>query len=51
MASIQGDQETATRVDRYLTQVWRDLRLPGLAMGIVKENQIVYLRGFGKADH
>jgi len=50
MASIQGDQETATRVDRYLTQVWRDLRLPGLAMGIVKENQIVYLRGFGKAD-
>ncbi len=28
----------------------RDLRIPGLALGIVQGDQIVHLKGFGVAD-
>jgi CubicO group peptidase (beta-lactamase class C family) len=27
----------------------KDLRIPGVAIGIVKDDQIIYLRGFGIA--
>src|SRR6266496_2440543 len=36
-------------VKNYLAQVRRGLRLPGLAVGIVKDDQIVYLCGLGAA--
>src|SRR5260370_33675392 len=34
-------------VDAYITAQMRSMRIPGLALGIVKGDQIVYLRGFG----
>jgi CubicO group peptidase (beta-lactamase class C family) len=37
-------------VDRYVQKEMEATRLPGLALGIVKGNRIVHLKGFGVAD-
>ena len=37
-------------IDAYVTTRMEDLRIPGAAVGIVKGDQIVYLKGFGVAD-
>jgi CubicO group peptidase (beta-lactamase class C family) len=37
-------------IDRYVEQEMRAMRLPGLALGIVRGDQIVHLKGFGAAD-
>lgn len=36
-------------IDAYVTTRMKDLRIPGVAIGIVKDDQIIYLRGFGIA--
>jgi CubicO group peptidase (beta-lactamase class C family) len=36
-------------IDAYVAQQMRDLRIPGLAIGIVQGDQIVYTKGFGIA--
>jgi CubicO group peptidase (beta-lactamase class C family) len=37
-------------VDAYIAQEMRDVRIPGLALGIVHDDQVVHLEGFGVAD-
>jgi CubicO group peptidase (beta-lactamase class C family) len=37
-------------IDRYVEREMEDMRLPGLALGIVRGAQIVYLKGYGAAD-
>jgi CubicO group peptidase (beta-lactamase class C family) len=37
-------------VERFLLATRQELRIPGLAIGIIKDHQIIYLRGFGYAD-
>jgi len=37
-------------IDTYVESQMRDLRIPGLALGIVHGDQIVYLKGYGIAD-
>jgi CubicO group peptidase (beta-lactamase class C family) len=37
-------------IDSYVEAQQRDLGIPGLALGIVKGDQIVHLKGFGVAD-
>lgn len=37
-------------IDAYIETQMRDLRIPGLALGIVQGDQIVHLKGFGVAD-
>jgi CubicO group peptidase (beta-lactamase class C family) len=37
-------------IDAYVTARMKDLHIPGIAIGIVKSNQIVHLKGFGVAD-
>jgi CubicO group peptidase (beta-lactamase class C family) len=37
-------------IDRFVEQEMRATRLPGLALGIVQGDQVVYLQGFGSAD-
>ena len=44
------EQRSLTQIDTYLQLRRRELRLPGCAVGIVQDNQVVYLHGFGKAD-
>ena len=36
-------------IDTYVEQQMRDLRIPGLAIGVVQGDQIVHLKGFGIA--
>jgi CubicO group peptidase (beta-lactamase class C family) len=37
-------------IDAYVTAQMRSMRIPGLALGIAKGNQVIYLRGYGVAD-
>jgi CubicO group peptidase (beta-lactamase class C family) len=37
-------------IERFVQKEMAAQRIPGLALGIVKGDRIVYLRGFGKAD-
>jgi CubicO group peptidase (beta-lactamase class C family) len=37
-------------IDRYIADEMRAQHIPGMALGIVQDNQIVYLKGFGLAD-
>ncbi len=37
-------------IDAYVDAQMRELRIPGLALGIVQGDQIVHLKGFGVAD-
>ena len=36
-------------IDAYLEQEMREVRIPGLALGIVHNDEVVHLRGFGEA--
>jgi CubicO group peptidase (beta-lactamase class C family) len=37
-------------IDKYVQEEMEETRLPGLALGIVHGDQVVHLKGFGKAD-
>ena len=37
-------------IDTYVEAQMHDLHIPGLALGIVHDDKIVYLRGYGQAD-
>ena len=37
-------------IDAYIAQEMRDLHIPGLALGIVHNDEVAYLQGFGVAD-
>jgi CubicO group peptidase (beta-lactamase class C family) len=39
-----------TAIDKYITDRMRSARIPGVALGIVKGDRIVYLKGYGQAD-
>ena len=48
-ATIQA-QFDARAIDEYIESKMRLPRIPGLALAIVKDDQIVYLKGYGRAD-
>jgi CubicO group peptidase (beta-lactamase class C family) len=37
-------------IDAYIRRQMKDARIPGLALGVVRDGQPVHLRGFGRAD-
>ena len=37
-------------IDAYIAAQMKEIGLPGLALGIVQDDQIVYLQGYGRAD-
>ena len=47
MTSNENDYEA---IDEYITSRMRSDRIPGVALAIVKGDQIVYLKGYGRAD-
>ena len=51
--SAQAESQTSldfTAIDQFITTEMKDARIPGLALGIVQNDQVVHLRGFGTAD-
>src|SRR5690606_25090273 len=37
-------------IDRYIEEQMADCRIPGLALGIVRGDEVLYLKGYGVAD-
>src|SRR5262245_65823708 len=49
-ARAGSDDVDVNAIDGYVTARMRAARIPGLALGIVKGDRIVYLKGYGRAD-
>jgi CubicO group peptidase (beta-lactamase class C family) len=47
--ALQGETDFAA-IDAYVTEQVNNLGIPGMALGIVQDGQIVHLSGFGAAD-
>jgi CubicO group peptidase (beta-lactamase class C family) len=47
--ALQGETDFAA-IDAYVTEQVSNLRIPGMALGIVEGSQIAHLQGFGVAD-
>lgn len=47
--ALQEETDFAA-IDAYVTEQMNNLRIPGMALGIVQGDQIVHLQGFGVAD-
>lgn len=45
-----GDQIDANVIDEYIHSKMKSFKIPGLALSIVKNDRIVYLKGYGKAN-
>ena len=50
-ATIQARAEfNAKAIDEYIESKMRLPRIPGMSLAIVKDDKIVYLKGYGQAD-
>lgn len=49
-ASTEIAPSEVERIDAFVTQQMRKHRLPGLALALVEGDQIVFMKGYGKAD-
>ena len=49
-AVASADDIDPTAIDEYVIARMQAARIPGLALAIVKDDQIVYLKGYGRAD-
>ena len=51
-AAIHNDPQLAVdaeKINSYLQKVMKDTPIPGLALGVVSGDQIIYLKGYGSA--
>src|SRR5215475_5089682 len=44
------DQKTISAIDDFIAAKMQELNIPGMALGIVHGDQIVFLKGYGVAD-
>src|SRR5688572_3349558 len=49
-SSTQATVPDFAAIDAYVEAQMKDIRLPGVALGIIRGDQIVYLKGYGVAD-
>src|SRR3972149_2397800 len=47
---MQQSETDFAAIDAYVTEQMNNLGIPGMALGIVQDGQIVHLQGFGFAD-
>jgi len=45
-----GDQVDTKAIDDYINSKMKSFKIPGLALSIVKNDQIVYLKGYGRSN-
>lgn len=48
--SSAEDIKTSPGIDEFVTSKMEDLRIPGVAIGVVQGEQIKYIKSYGKAD-
>jgi len=49
-AQSNDPQHNFESIDTYITQQMNELEIPGVAIGIVRGDQVVYVQGYGVAD-
>lgn len=48
--AVNDSQIDTEVIDNYVKQAMKDYDIPGMAVGIVKDNEILYVKGYGVAD-
>lgn len=49
-SASQAAQESIETIDAYITEQMNELKIPGVAIGIVRGDQVVHVQGYGIAD-
>src|SRR5262249_2692008 len=49
-ATVRSNEPGIARIDAYISEQMQADHIPGVALGLVHNDQIVHLRGFGSAD-
>jgi CubicO group peptidase (beta-lactamase class C family) len=49
-ATIRAGEVDTKAVDEYIENRMRLSRIPGLALAIIKDDKVIYLKGYGQAD-
>lgn len=49
-AQSNSDDELFNKVDKYVIEEMKAMRIPGLSLGIVTQDKIFYLKGYGTSD-
>ncbi len=47
---VSADEHPFKTIDRYIENRMKIYKVPGIALGIVKDDSIIYLKGYGIAD-
>ncbi len=47
---VSADEHPFKTIDRYIENRMKTYKIPGIALGIVNDDSIVYLKGYGIAD-
>ena len=50
VSASQPEQKTVESIDTYIIEKMDELGIPGVAIGIVNEDQVIYMQGYGIAD-
>ncbi|MCB9290537.1 MAG: serine hydrolase [Lewinellaceae bacterium] len=48
--SAQPSEQVFREIDEFVEQARQDWKVPGVAVGIVKGNEVIYAKGFGSRD-
>ncbi len=49
-ASAENKVTSSSDIDKFVTSKMKDLRIPGISIGVVQGDQIIYTKGYGDAD-
>lgn len=49
-ATSNSDDDIFKKIDKFTLEEMKAIRIPGLSLGIVKGDKIIYLKGYGTAD-
>ena len=47
---VKADDIMENKLDSYIKSKMDKENIPGLSIGVIKNNKIVYVKGYGKAD-
>ncbi|HEX8922337.1 MAG TPA: serine hydrolase, partial [Pyrinomonadaceae bacterium] len=47
LAAAQGTDARLKEIDEYATKAMRDWRVPGFAIAIVKDDKVIFAKGYG----
>ncbi|MBL8268823.1 serine hydrolase [Steroidobacter sp.] len=48
--AVADDQQSFAALDRYIEQARQDWQIPGAAIGVIRNGEVIYVKGFGERE-